>query len=104
MMRSPHHITATARPARQTPRRLREVRLRRVVGVIFLSTMVVLTGALYAAARSTLLVGFGEVERREANRNVERARAAMDELLAAMSSKTSDWAAWDDTCNFVADR
>jgi signal transduction histidine kinase/ActR/RegA family two-component response regulator len=79
------------------------MRLRHAVIALFVLTIGVLVGALYAAARTTLLAGFSEVEHRETVRNVERARDALDETLKGMSSKTADWAAWDDTCKFIAD-
>lgn len=103
MMRTPEHIPSAVHAPHRSPRGVHDVRLRHVVGAIFLATMAVLAGALYTVARTMLHAGFGEVERRETIRNIERARGALEQTLASMSSKVSDWAAWDDTCRFIVD-
>jgi len=59
--------------------------------------------ALHAASSAVVFHGFGLLEEREARRNAERALTTLDAELAAMVRTARDWAAWEDTCQFVED-
>ncbi|MBC7106538.1 MAG: hypothetical protein H5T97_11400, partial [Firmicutes bacterium] len=70
------------------------------VGVVLACVM----AALYLVAWEVLGHSFAELEDRTVRRNVERALGALHETLEALDTRCVDWAAWDDTYEFVADR
>lgn len=58
---------------------------------------------LYAASELIILRAFEELESQFAHRNVERARRAFAVDVAALDRTVFDWAAWDDTYQFIVD-
>ena len=58
---------------------------------------------LYAASELIILRAFEELESQFAHRNVERARRAFVKEVAALDRTVFDWAAWDDTYQFIVD-
>lgn len=68
-----------------------------VVAAILISLLLV----LYFGARMLLLRGFAEVEERGLRTDVERARNVFDDEITALERKAVDWAAWDETYQFV---
>jgi signal transduction histidine kinase len=65
--------------------------------------------AVYGAAelavqRFVLLPSFVELEQREAEKNVERATAALERELELLEPQCKDWAMWDDAYRYAEDR
>ncbi len=71
-----------------------------LIAVIF----IVLIAVLYFVSRAILLDNYLRLEERLVQQNVERVRSALINELSGMESVTDDWAAWDDTYQFVEDR
>lgn len=70
------------------------------VGLVLACVM----AALYLVAWEVLGRSFAELEDRSVRRNMERALGALSEILEALDARCVDWAAWDDTYEFVVDR
>lgn len=70
-----------------------------IVGVMIVS----MVAALYGVSQIILLNSFEELEEQYASENVERALAALSDELSVLDDTTYDWAAWDDTYNFIED-
>jgi PAS domain S-box-containing protein len=68
-----------------------------IVGV----TLLCLIALLYAVSYNLLLSSFAELEEQTTRRNVERVLSALADDLSNMDAILGDWAAWDDTYNFV---
>jgi sensor domain CHASE-containing protein len=66
-------------------------------------TLVGLILVLYAISATILSQGFARVEQQDVQTNVTRATAALSNDLATLEELTRDWAAWDDTYNFIED-
>jgi len=64
-------------------------------------TLIALIAILYGVSRTILLRSFAELETQTVRRNIERARSVLSESLADLSRSTADWAAWDDTYEFI---
>jgi PAS domain S-box-containing protein len=77
--------------------------LRKKTLTIIGITLIALISILYGTSRIILLRGFAELEKQSLGQNVERAKSMLFENLAALSSSTADWAAWDDTYEFIED-
>lgn len=56
---------------------------------------------LYLVTQGVVLQGFARIEQDFAVRGVERARDALQEELATIDATCGDWAAWNDTRDFV---
>ncbi|MBP0000727.1 MAG: HAMP domain-containing protein [Cyanobacteria bacterium SID2] len=71
-----------------------------LVGVLLVSSIVALSASL-----ATILLGsFARLERQHAERNVERARAALEAEIEALDRMAQDWATWDDTYGYIETR
>lgn len=68
------------------------------------TTLVGLLGVLYVSSSTILLAGFAKFEQQDTQRNVKRVVDALSDELAKLSFTANDWAAWDDTYAFIADR
>jgi two-component system, NtrC family, sensor kinase len=67
--------------------------------------VVVLYGAIdYAVERWVILPQFVALERDEALKDVDRCRRAIDQELDHLTLLCRDWASWDDSYQFMADR
>jgi PAS domain S-box-containing protein len=64
-------------------------------------TLLCLIALLYAISYNLLLGSFAELEEQTTRRNVERVLSALAEDLSTLEATLGDWAAWDDTYNFV---
>jgi signal transduction histidine kinase/ActR/RegA family two-component response regulator len=62
-----------------------------------------LMAALYLVVSSVMISGFTKVEARTTDLNVQRAVQALELAADTLSTKLSDWSAWDDTYHFVED-
>jgi len=58
---------------------------------------------LYVVVQIILLGSFAELEKRFASQSVERAMIALSGEIAALDTIVLDWAAWDDSYDFIAD-
>ena len=66
-------------------------------------TTFVLIGALHLSSRFILLSSFAKIEERHTRKDLERVLSAIDSDLSALSALVYDWAAWDDTYEFIVD-
>jgi diguanylate cyclase (GGDEF)-like protein/PAS domain S-box-containing protein len=58
----------------------------------------------YSSARLILLQSYSTLEAQVMRENVLRARDAINNELAVLRSKLTDYAQWDDTCDFIVTR
>jgi len=63
----------------------------------------VLVGAAYGGQRFLIMGTFLELEKQNTQRNVERALKVIANEIQHLDIVVSDWAAWDDTYEFVVD-
>jgi len=75
------------------------VRLKAVI--LFAVALVVALVAMYFVSRQALMPSYARLEERFVRTNVERAIGALETDLDALSATNHDWAAWDDTYEFV---
>jgi len=68
-----------------------------------LTTVSVLTIGLFAFSKIVLMGSFQQLELREAQNNVDRARNTVLERFQYLEAKLADWARWDDAFTFVQD-
>ncbi|MFC2058212.1 CHASE4 domain-containing protein [Chloroflexota bacterium] len=66
-------------------------------------TLILLIAILYGTARITIFNSFSHVEENDTSRNVNRALSALANEISALDTTTYDWAAWDDTYEFIED-
>ena len=67
-------------------------------------TLLGLVGILYVSSRAILLDSYARLEERDTHQNIERALNAIADDLSTLNRTANDYAAWDDTYNFAADR
>jgi signal transduction histidine kinase/DNA-binding NarL/FixJ family response regulator len=77
--------------------------LRRKTFFILLSTSVASFVVSYAAARTILSRGLTGIEDNFARNNLQQARAAFENTVDDIDLVAADWAAWDDSYEFVRD-
>src|SRR3990172_1230085 len=75
--------------------------LRWQIIAIVLAAAIVIVGVIVAASQLTFVRTFDEVERHNAAEMVERANSALQDRVKNLDTLNHDWAAWDDTYNFV---
>lgn len=71
-----------------------------LTSIILLSLIAVLSASL----SSILLSSFARLEEKSTRRNVRRVKEALQEETTELSNLTEDWAAWNDTYEFIEDR
>ena len=64
-------------------------------------TIICLTAILYVVSINLWLNSIAQVEKQYTLKDVERGLGAIDDSLANLESTANDWAAWDDTYDFV---
>jgi CheY-like chemotaxis protein len=64
-------------------------------------SLVSLIAILYSMARVSMMSSFAALEADDARQNLARATAVLADDLATLDNTTSDYAAWDDTCEFL---
>lgn len=79
------------------------MRIRRKVLIIMAFAGIIQTLALYASTQLIIVDSFGRLEEQYAQENIERTLSALSNELSELSSKTADYAEWNDTYNFVQD-
>ena len=75
--------------------------LRWQIIAIVLAMAIVIVGTIVTASRLTFMRAFDQVERQNAAEMVERANSALQDRVKSLNTLNHDWAAWDDTYNFV---
>lgn len=70
-----------------------------IIGLMFLSVIIV----VFFIARTMLLDDFAEMEDSATRQNTERAMNVINAKLDTLEQITNDWAAWDDSYDFIAD-
>src|ERR1700682_6817145 len=65
-------------------------------------SLVSLIAILYSVARVSMMRSFAALEADDTRQNLARASAVLADDLARLDHTTSDYAAWDDTCDFLA--
>lgn len=68
-----------------------------IIGV----TLIGLILLLYMASQFILIGSFTRLEEQDTQKNIERAKDALLDDVKRLDSVAGDWAAWDDTYNFV---
>ncbi len=68
-----------------------------LIGAVLLALMLALT----LTSRLILLESFVRVEKKQVRENVQRVLAALDDELGAFARSAGDYAAWDDSWNFI---
>ena len=71
-----------------------------IVGAIFLCLMAL----FYVTSRSILIKGLKDLEESYTREHVLRAQSALQGEIDGLATINRDWAAWDDTYHFIADR
>jgi adenylate cyclase len=69
--------------------------------ILVLIILVVTVLGLYPVVSKVLLSGFSRLEDRDAAENSQRLKAAFTDQYAELTTKTTDWAHWDDALEFV---
>ena len=70
-----------------------------IVGLTIIGLLVI----LYFVTQITLVRSFTELEEQYTRQNVERALSALFNDLLTLDAIANDWAAWDDTYDFIED-
>ena len=78
--------------------------LRIKVIVVILVTTLILLGAVSLTVRQGVLPYFEEQQRTNARQNAERLQALLSDEQRALEQTAKDWASWDDTYLYVANR
>ncbi len=71
--------------------------------VLIMAAYVLLSVGLYVVQSEVLSESYDRLERSHAERDLERARNALQQQLQYLDRSAYDWAAWDDTYAFMAD-
>ncbi len=75
--------------------------MRVATALISLVTATCLAASLMLVSRAIVRDRFGELERTEAQLNVDRAVNAINDQAAHLGNTTADWATWDETYDFA---
>ncbi|MCS6774969.1 MAG: EAL domain-containing protein [Chloroherpetonaceae bacterium] len=78
--------------------------LRTRVCIALAATMVLLMVGIYQVSSALLSRSFAQLERVRTERNVARAYRGFQQMIGDLHQKAVDWALWDDTYRFLADR
>src|SRR5229473_7315283 len=76
-----------------------KLRTRTLLSVVL--SLMILIAILYSVARVSLMHSFATLEADDTRQNLARATAVLADDLATLDNTTSDYAAWDDTCEFL---
>ncbi|MGE4556244.1 MAG: CHASE4 domain-containing protein [Desulfovibrionaceae bacterium] len=78
--------------------------LRKAMIIHLAGVFILLIAALYAASQVMIMDSFKSLEHQSAVRNIQRATNSLHNELGTLRIVNSDWAWWDDTYNFMADK
>lgn len=81
----------------------KSIKLRKKTRLIFGITLTSLIGVLYAASSTILLNSLKEAEEQHTRQVVAGVLSILNQTQEESSSRLKDWAAWDDTYQFVKD-
>jgi adenylate cyclase len=79
----------------------RNLSIRITVILIVIVNIAVVSVAIYGFTRSVLLPSYLTIEEEGAERNLERARNAIDDVIEGLQVTASDWSTWDDAYSYV---
>lgn len=79
------------------------MKLRDKTLIIIGITLIGLIGVLYFASQFILLGSFSELEEQDAQQDIARVKNALINEIDHINSLNYDWAAWDDTYEFIND-
>jgi diguanylate cyclase (GGDEF)-like protein/PAS domain S-box-containing protein len=71
-----------------------------IIGV----TIIIISGLLYWHTASTWLNGYEEIETKNAQQDINRLRFSLGNVFDRLNTTAHDWAAWDDTYQFIVDQ
>ncbi len=77
------------------------IRSKTIISIFLVMSLTLL--GLFGVARSVLVEQFNSLEQEQSLENIERVRASFDDIFTQMTSKSADWAGWDDAYQFVQD-
>lgn len=75
--------------------------LKQKVILITFATLTVLTALNYIALKMIVAPAFQLLEHQQANSNLERVQNSIDQRIIFLSQMVDDWAAWDESYDFV---
>ncbi len=78
--------------------------LRSKTIILVTAALVTLLALLYISSRAVLLYSFARLEEKATERDLQRALNALDNRIQELDTTAYDWASWDDTYRFMADR
>gem|GEM_PF-1814954 len=78
------------------------MRLRTKILLIGCGTLVLVLAGGALGFRAVVLRGFARVERAYSLRDLQRVTHAVEQTVQHYDTMAHDWAAWDDTCDFVS--
>jgi diguanylate cyclase (GGDEF)-like protein/PAS domain S-box-containing protein len=78
--------------------------LRSKTVILVAAALVTLLALLYISSRGVLLYSFTRLEDKGTERDLQRALNALQNRLEELDTTAYDWASWDDTYRFMADR
>jgi sensor domain CHASE-containing protein len=76
---------------------------KKILGIL-LALMTVAAIMDYAVHRWVIYPNYAALEQAQAEKDLARCVAALQDEIEHLDAFANDWAAWDDTCRFVADR
>lgn len=77
--------------------------LRAKVLLIITAVFICAMGLVYAVSRLIFIEGLKEIEEQNTTTQVEQAAGVLTYLVNGLETDTADWAAWDDTYEFIED-
>lgn len=80
------------------------MRLRHKVFLVVVLALITLFAVFYGVARQIILVDFLDLETKDVTDNLERTRDTLQNFIDNLHTKSSDWAVWNDSYQFVADQ
>jgi PAS domain S-box-containing protein len=69
--------------------------------LVIIATTLILSGAIFGFSKFTFSQSFADLETKNVTGNAVRVASAYDTMLNDLNTLNHDWAAWDDTYNFV---
>ena len=78
--------------------------IRRQVVALLFATASIYAGLHWQIEKKMLLPQFTQLQETEIKQDMQRITSLIDHELASVSQKVADWAAWDDTYQYVLDR
>ncbi len=77
--------------------------LRKKTIVLIAVTFGCLIATIYAISQNVLMRSYARLEQEAIHTNVERLKSALDKEISSIDAVNQDWAAWDDTYEFIED-